>query len=326
MKEKAEELPYAPEMEAAFAFARAEAQRDGSKPVGPEHLLLAILRDERVAESLRPFGVTFDRVRAAIDSRRLQQAVLTIADSPAPDLVLARYDEQIHPEFSGMLAELPHLRGSIDHAVIFTNASTEPITAIVARWTVVDPGGTIRKKDVVHDDYSHLRHNRVQLLGMPDDSIAPGARLIVTSKGFSKALDVTGPHGWAFVGPLNDRSLEDDAAEIRVSLDSVVYPDGRLVGPDQFGIGHYLHGRYTAAQDVVHRIDEAVAAGEDVSAVLGELAENSGTPELRWHRIFAASAMTRGPERRPRYVGWLESARNMPKPPELYRVGETTSG
>jgi hypothetical protein len=325
MKAKAEHLLHTPETETAIAFARAEARRDGSMPAGPEHLLLAILRDEHVADLLRPFGITFDSVRAALDMRRLQAPVVTIADSPASDLVLARYDPVVHPEFAGMLAELPHLRGAADHAVIFTNASSEPLTSIVARWTVVDPGGTFRNKDIVHDDYSHLRHNRVQLLGLPDDSIAPGARLLVTTKGFSKALDVSRAHCGVFAGPLNYHSLENDAAEIRVSLDSAVYPDGRLVGPDIFGIGHYLQSRYKAAQEVVHRIDEAVAAGEDVDAVLRDLADKSGTPDLRWHRMFAASATTRGPERKPGYVGWLESARHMPKPPELYRDGELRS-
>jgi len=310
------ERPHAAETERAIAFAKDEAQRN-SESAGPEHLLFALLRNEFVAGLLRPFDVTFDSVKAALDARRGRTPVLTIADSPAADLLLARYDPAVHPEFAGMLAGLPPLRGAAGHAVIFTNASGEPITAIVARWTVVDPAGTSRVKDVVHDDYSHLRHNRVQLLGMPDDSIAPGTRLLITLEGFSKALDVTQPHCFAFSHHV-DR-LEDDASDIWVLLDSAVYPDGRLVGPDEFGIGTYLQSRYKAAQEVVQRIDEALAAGEDVDAVLRELAEKSGAPDQRWHRMFAMSAKGHGPEGTPGYIGWLESARNMPKPPALFR-------
>ena len=301
--------------------ARMEANLLGAPAIAPKHVQLALVHERAGLARRLLSDLSIQQARELV----APGVTIQMKAKAASDLVLARYDPVVHPEFAGMLAELPHLRGAADHAVIFTNASSEPLTSIVARWTVVDPGGTFRNKDIVHDDYSHLRHNRVQLLGLPDDSIAPGARLLVTTKGFSKALDVSRAHCGVFAGPLNYHSLENDAAEIRVSLDSAVYPDGRLVGPDIFGIGHYLQSRYKAAQEVVHRIDEAVAAGEDVDAVLRDLADKSGTPDLRWHRMFAASATTRGPERKPGYVGWLESARRMPKPPELYRDGELRS-
>ena len=275
---------------------------------GPEYLLLALLREEGIAELLRPRGVTFEGVRTAIDARQQKPFVLTVIDSPAPDLSFVRYDPAIHQEFAGMLAELP-LRGAADHAAILTNLAAQPVTAMVARWTVIDPAGGSRVRDVTRDDYEPRR---------PNQSLEPGGRRLVTMTGFHPAFDVSRPHGWVSAGR---ERLEDDAAEIRVSLDSAVFADGRLVGPDEYGIGDHLHGRYATAKDLVEQVDRAVAASEDVEALLTSLTSGAQKPS-RWRWILAAqgsSAIRGGPTGNQRYESWLDSLRTVPKPPQLFR-------
>jgi hypothetical protein len=267
-----------PDTERAIAFAIEEARRDRRSPVAPEYLLLAVLRDERVSEILRPHGVTFESVRAEMDERLRTPPMLTLINSPSPELLLTPYEAAIHPEFVGML-ELPTLRGAAAHAVVFTNRSKEPITAMVARWTSVDPNGATSVKVVTRDDYSELRFNRVGV-GGADESLEPGGRLLVTPDGFHKALDVRKPYAYAVGSGIG--SFADDAVEIHMSLDSVVFHDGQLVGPDEYGIGDHLHGRYAMAQEIVQMIDRAIAAGDDVEALLRAVADDAIKSRVPW--------------------------------------------
>ena len=301
------DLPLASGTERALAFAADVAAHNGQNYIRPEYLLLGLLREEPVTDLLRPWAVTFESVRTAIEAGRRTQPALTIVDSPAPDLSLVRFDAAIHPEFAGMLAGLPPLQGAADHAVVLTNLSAETITAMVARWTVVDPGGTSRVRNVTHDDYNHLRGNRGGA-GFPRDSLASGGRLLITIEGFHQALDVSQPHFW--ISGSGER-LEHDAAEIVFALDSVVYTTGRLVGPDEYGIGDHLHGRHAAARHIAQLIKDAEAAGEDVAAMLMAMS----SPESRSDRWWGLALMARG---NPQWAkGWLE----MPAPPQFFRSG-----
>ena len=312
------DVALAVDAESAVAFASEEAERHGRRDVSPEYLLLAVLREARVATLMRPLGVTVETVRAAIDERLRTPFVLTVADSPVTELTLVRYDPATHAEFVGMLAELPPLQGAAGHAAVFTNLSQQPMTAMVVRWTVIAHDGVSKTQDVVRDDYSHLKRNR-ERVGIPGDSLAPGDRLFVTLDGFYVAIDVSQPHCYFFAG--NVERLADDAAAITVSLDSAVFPDGRVVGPDAHGIGDDLHGRFAAAQELVDRLDQAEANGNDIETVLIAVVNDrsSGNKHLRRLALSGRPSLRHGG--RESFVSWLNSLRTMPEPPRFFRSG-----
>jgi hypothetical protein len=112
-----------------------EANLLGAPAIAPKHVLLALVHERAGLARRLLSDLSIQQARELV----APGVTIQMKAKAASDLVLARYDPVVHPEFAGMLAELPHLRGAADHAVIFTNASSEPLTSIVARWTVVDP-------------------------------------------------------------------------------------------------------------------------------------------------------------------------------------------
>lgn len=309
------DIPLTADVDVAVAFASEEAERH-QRNFRSEYLLLAVLREDGIAAWLRPHGVTFESVLAAIDQHRQMPLRLAVISSPVPEVGLELYDPGMHAEFAGMLEELPPLRGVAGHAAVFTNISQQPMTAMVLRWTVIAHDGVSNTQDIVRDDYSHLKGNR-ERAGIPGDSLAPGDRLLVTPDGFYVAVDVSQPHCYAFA--MNVERWDDDAAEITVSLDSAVFSDGRIVGPDAHGIGDDLHGRFAAAQELVDRLDQAEANGDDIEAVLMAVVNvrSSGSKHLRRLALSGRPSLRHGG--RESFVSWLNSLRTMPEPPIFFR-------
>jgi hypothetical protein len=227
--------------------------------------------------------------------------VFTVEDTPTPRVLLARYDPGEHEEFAEMLAELPPLRDESRRAAVLTNRSLQSITAMVCRWVVVDESATTKTTYVVRDDY---------FPPPPDRALLPSAGLLVTILGFHEPLDTRKPYYWLSAGnPL--ASDISDATAVTVSLDSAVFEDGRIIGPDTHRIGDYVHNRYTAALWLAQRVDEGEAAGRSAASVLKSIAEDSAEPD-RWRRRLA-----RQRQHDPSSVSaWLHE---LPKPPKFFR-------
>src|SRR5262249_49111005 len=107
-----------PSARRALEAAVAEADRHArGSPVGPEHLLLALLRDEDAvaAELLRSIGVPPERVRAAVAGGWPKPSEITAppATPPAPaPLGRARPGEPADRRAEGRRAARPHHDGA----------------------------------------------------------------------------------------------------------------------------------------------------------------------------------------------------------------------
>lgn len=227
----------------------------------------------------------------------------TVEESPTPRLLLAAYDPAEHQEFINLFAELPPLKHEARRAAVLTNRSLQSVTAIVCRWIIADQDGTATTRFVIRDNYfPYLPPSR-------DQSVFPSGSVLVTIHGFQDALDLSKPYYWSAssVGSID----ADTAAAITVSLDSVVFEDGRILGPDVRRIGDYIRERYTAARWIAQRVHEAEATGETPAAVLRAIAQDESEPD-RWRRRLAMMA-----QRNPSAAhAWLN---DLPRPPEFFR-------
>lgn len=286
------ELPFAAHARAALDQAGREADVRQEESIGTAHLLLALVLDSHTsgAAFLAAHGVRREDVERALAGQR--PAMLTVEASPVPAVSLEPYHPAAHPAFVELL-DLPPLRGQGGEAVL-TNHSSRLLTAAMVRRIAADAK---RSSTLVYDQY-FIR---------PDaDGLAPGEQLLVFHSGFSK------PISGVRVGMALGRrwSDDDDPVDVTVTLDSAVFEDGLLVGPDAYGIARHLHGLYAAAQSIVARVRQAEAVGEDVRQVLEAIANSRPEGDDKWRVMFAMRAL-RSPD-----VGWLERMR---QPLQLWR-------
>jgi hypothetical protein len=286
---------YTADAERVLKHAAAEADRLKRPYVGTGHLLLALLREQTTASLLERRGVRLEDVSAALEEAAHVPPGFNVDTSTTPELTLAAYDPTLHPEFAGMLGTLANLKGAAAHSAVLTNISTERVTAVVARWIIAGHDGAVSTKYVVRDSYFPI--NR----GNP---LEPGHRLLATPDSLSEALDVSKPYAWVSAGTRSD----EDASSRTVGLDSAVFENGRLVGPDVHDIADYVQGRYAAARRLARLIKDAEAAGEDVEAMFNAMRLEPSKDRWWWlsslarHRPSAAK-------------GWLDLA----EPPQFFR-------
>ena len=275
--------------------AAGEADRLKRPYVGVGHLLLALLHEQSTAPLLERRGIQLEDVSAALEEAAHVPLGFNVDTSTTPELTLSAYDPALHSEFTGMLRELPNLQGAAAHSAVLTNASTDRVTAVVTRWSIVNHDGGVRTKYVVRDSYFPI--NR----GNP---VEPGHRLLATPDSLSEALDVSKPYAWVSAGTRSD----EDSSSLTVGLDSAVFEGGRLVGPDVHDIAGYVHGRYAAARRIAQRIKEDEAAGGDVEAMFTSMRLEPSKDRWWWLTSLARTHPLAA-------KGWLD----LPEPPQFFR-------
>lgn len=224
---------------------------------------------------------------------------LAVEPSPTPELTLTVFDRTAYPEFAPMLRELPSLHGDGDRAAVVTNVSAQRITALAACWRYRDYKGVEGTKHVVRDSYFPLDRAT---------PLEPGRRLLVTLNGFSRAFDVSRPYASVSAGS----NFIHGATNFRVTLDSAVFEDGRIVGTDTQRIADYVHGRLDAMRWIAEQVMIAEASGENVRVVLAPLMQvDARTERQRWQRRFASLAS--------RHPTTAKSWLYLPKPPRFFR-------
>ena len=290
-------IPRSVETERLIARAVDEAAASG-QPLTEEHLLLALFTDAACAQVLARGGVTEMAVRDRLTQRARTPVRLVVSAGPDPALDLTTYDPAQHTHFAWILTQ-PPLAGLGTLAAVLTNRSPQQVKALVARWTFTDADGDTRIHHIVVDDY--FVYNRFP-------SLTSGRSVLVTPRGCVEPL--TAGTGWCFVGPIE--RPEAAAVAATLEIDSAIFEDGRIVGPDTYDIGADIHGRHAAAVALLNEVRAAEDAGEDPEAALPRLARrareaHSPAVGRRWH------FPSHGAE-------WLKQLRDLPAPPIFVRT------
>lgn len=213
---------------------------------------------------------------------------LTITPPDTAEVSLVAYDTANHPNFTRLLQS-----GYGDRlrpfSLVLTNLSRQGIVGPTVRWNWVDQAGQKR---------THNQTTDALFLYRP--SLLPtGAQMLIAPGVFLQgALAQSG-----FVGPSADRAQRDveeleRSTSSSVTLDTIIFEDGRVVGPDQSETVASLAARKAAADKIVQAARQAKAAGNDVSAVLADIASrrpDSRNDHLRvWSSRIATEAQRSG--------------------------------
>lgn len=212
------------------------------------------------------------------------QPRLTITPPDTAEVSLAVYDVANHPSFTKVFqnAYSDRLR---PFSLVLTNLARQSIVGLTVRWNWIDQTGQQR---------THNQTTDALFLYRP--SLLPsGARMLIAPGLFlQETLAQSG-----FVGPGADRAQRDveeleRSTSSSVTLDTIIFEDGTVIGPDQSETVASLSARKKAADSIVQAARQAKAAGRDVSGVLSDIA--SRRPDSRndhfrvWSSRIAAEA------------------------------------
>ena len=184
----------------------------------------------------------------------------------------------VAPTAAGISAQPP---GSF----ILRNHTDMAITVVVVQWLYIEKIGNAVKRGITCDGY-----------------VASPTWQVVKAQD----LSLVGPEGCisrASLGQVSRGSVNnpvppsENIARIELTLDSVIFEDGQIWGPDKNRYYKEIWERHSAAQSVVDEIAAAKKAGEDVDRHLARIREEARVPGSRqssW-RAHYASLLQRSP-------------------------------
>jgi hypothetical protein len=112
----------------------------------------------------------------------------------------------------------------------------------------------------------------------------------------------------------------DSASEVTVQIDSIIFEDGQVVGPNASQLDAEIQARKIAAGELTKQIRNAQSRGEEPTLTLRQMLENAN--EARPYRSDRISMWTLKYSRRllkaPIFEKRLAELENMPTPPNFY--------
>ena len=214
------------------------------------------------------------------------QSTIVIQQFERADVWIAAYDPSLHPAFAELLSR-PEWSHVTAVSVVVTNRSPRAIDGLVPRWIVRAADGRSESRMPI-DRY--IRDD-----GQP--ILYPGSQMLVTPTGY---ITDTQTAGNIVTSTLTServvKTWRTPGTQIRLSLDSVIWDDGKVVGPDTFRIIEYLHSRHSVAREIASQVQPHQGNRAAIEKVLTAIAHAAGkvrSPDDHravWTRRFVASA------------------------------------
>lgn len=201
---------------------------------------------------------------------------------------------------------------------LLRNRTDKTITALVADWTFTDANGNSRQHKLTTDAY---------YLPIGWTVVKPLGILLVTPSGYAteEQFQQLGTSG--ALDPLPRMSLkmagnkeEAPVAYIALSIDSVIFEDGAICGPDKHRYYLALLTRHSALEELSAEFKDAKNAGEDFGAHLEKLRHEAiNTKDQRSvHRRNYVDLL----QRNPNPEGLLRKLESQAALPEFHHIGE----
>ena len=210
------------------------------------------------------------------------------------------------------------------YALILTNVSSMDIVGLATRWIVTDRDGQQRMTKLSFDSFGDSVAARQTV-------IPAGTQLIATASGFKhvKVQPATGfvfgsnsrMFGWGrgqFV-PVPDL---DAAQSVTAVVDTIIFVDGRVIGPDESNLVGHINALSSAFKTVAQKLRDAISAGNfesvlrDFASTRSSLRRFDDDPAAFW-TAMEAERMLRFPA--PSIAGRLQQLEGFLSPPAFYR-------
>jgi thioredoxin-dependent peroxiredoxin len=266
------EIPFSAETKRVLQFAAEEADRLTHNDIGPEHLLLGILREEKsvAASILMAKGMRMNTIRDDIVQLRREQTTFSRSVSDAkPGLDMSDVDEHERrgEAFEGDIRLTvigPRLKAG-DAAPDFALDALAPGEAVPREITLATGAGRVRLIHVVNSldtPVCHVGTRRFEQLRTTDR--LPGVDVYTVSMDlpFAQAR-------WRAAEGVEHETLSSHRSEAFGRAYGVLLREWRLLQRAVFvidGSGRIVHAEYVADQMAEPDYDAAVAAARSITS------------------------------------------------------------
>lgn len=201
---------------------------------------------------------------------------------------------------------------------VLRNRTDKAITALVVDWTFTDANGNSRQHKLTTDAY---------YLPIDWTVVKPLGVLLVTPSGYASEDQFQQLGASGALDPLPRMSLtmagdkiKADIAYVSLAIDSVIFEDGAICGPDKHRYYLALLTRRSALEGLSAEFKDAKNAGEDFRAHLEKLRhEILNTKDQRSaHRRSYVDLL----QRNPNPEGLLKKLELQAALPEFHHIGE----
>jgi hypothetical protein len=233
---------------------------------------------------------------------------LEIGKSPSSAVVIAPFDPSVFPVFKDVFD--PRIASLRAAALVVTNESNKAIIGISITWTLTDLAG--RKSA-----YSNRTHSFLVPSSRP--LALPHGHLLVAPETFVSEDVLLHPQGGVIGLMASDRTVArfSDVSAIRAEVDSIIFQDGEVVGPDQLGLVEAIQNRRDAAEKIVRWVEQSQDKGKDPAELLRQVVSSAiarGDKVANLQVMFADELL-----RARNFNSHLRYLKGIPVPPAFYR-------
>jgi len=191
----------------------------------------------------------------------------TIKPFSEAGVTISPYDSLASPTFAKFVRENPALARLVPYSAILTNSSGKNIVALTTTWTWLDAEGEPISQP--------FRHNSLFLGRLP---IAPSnSRVLLTSaNNWPEAVLAQSGFGGSGDDGVDAENFERSSAVI-FELDTVIFEDGLVIGPDKSETVAFYQARKRVAEIISGAALLMLDAGRDPIGLLSEFAKYGRT-------------------------------------------------
>lgn len=207
-------------------------------------------------------------------------------------------------------------------AFILINQTATPINAVVVLWSYTDNKGTTQQRRFNCDGYINGGVPSVIVSANDSALITPGGctmREHFAHKAAGKQM-----FGGKLYAARNQSILDiaDTLTTVQISVDSVIFADGKIWGPDAKQYYKTVSATYWATRSVVDEVSTARAGGQDMKIPLERiLSEVQGGGD---HSSDLRKLCARNIHDSPNPEATLQFYSQQPPLPEFQHIGEQT--
>jgi len=175
---------------------------------------------------------------------------LTLGASPSQEITLTPFNAAEIPAFSKVLNIAPQINGLQNAGFVVSNNSKRTIIGIGVQWSILDKNG----QRTVRNSQSHsFFTSRLEPLA------DAGQRLIVLPQMFIQEPKLQST-GMVVSSPSSRLAAQfSSAAEVHAEIDSIIFGDGEIVGPNKLRLHAEIMARKDAADIVIRQVHTAAA-------------------------------------------------------------------
>jgi hypothetical protein len=200
---------------------------------------------------------------------------------------------------------------------LLKNMTATPVHVGVVKWSYTDKTANLQQRSIYCDAY---------LASPVDPLVNPHDLALVSPGGCTRQEYFGGLKAGSFlgspVGSAHNKTLLDvkeRIAAVQISIDSVIFADGQIWGPDTLHYYSTIMHRRAASESVTQDLIAAKNAGEDLSSRLEKIRDETRTKKDQFSLLRADEAAMI--QRSPNPEGTLRWLQQRTPLPEFRHIG-----